>query len=74
MNFRNVYTELAVGFYTSGEFPDNWEHMTHEGRAKWCEDNPWQPFEDYDGEWILLQAETLEEAFISVAKRAISKK
>lgn len=63
------FFQWAAMFYTSGDFPDNWDDLESHERAQWCADNPHQTFEGWDGVYIMEEVEVLATAFANVANR-----
>ncbi len=44
--------QLCSGHYLSANIPNNWYDLTEAQQNKFLEENNWEPFEDYDVEYV----------------------
>mgnify|MGYP003471190016 FL=1 len=51
LNFKIL--QLASGHYLTAEYPDDWQNLPEDEQLKFVSDNSWQPFEDYDPEFVI---------------------
>jgi len=44
--------QLVSGHYLCANFPNNWEDLTEEQQNEFLSENVWEPFENYDIEYV----------------------
>ena len=44
--------QLCSGHYLSANIPNNWYNLTENQQNEFINENNWEPFEDYDVEYI----------------------
>ena len=45
--------QLASGPYLSANLPNNWYDLTEKQQNEFLNENNWEPFEDYDPEYVM---------------------
>ena len=54
--------QLASGHYLSANLPNDWESFTEDQQNEFLSENVWQPFEDYDIEYVWSCIESAAQA------------
>lgn len=52
----NLYLQclqLCSGHFLCANYPNNWEDLTEKEQEEFVLDNVWQPFENYDANYVM---------------------